>query len=163
MGVDDANLRAPDDTVVATLRLGSSVTILAPSGAPVEAIGRRNIWYEVRTESGEEGRLFGGLLTPFGGITALVHDEEDMRGWAVTFSPEGLPRLRIDMAEGSDEATSMDVAVTERFKGGRLEAGTTSWGDFETRFEVMLCRIDGGEAPACSTARIPVNIFSLSQ
>ena len=154
VGVDDANLRDDTGEVIARLRLGTKLQIVQAEGAPSIAIGRRNLWYTVEDpDSSIRGRLFGGLLTPFGG--SYLPDPtggELERGWAVSFSPEGRPRLRVDVAPGSDDAISLDINVTDRFEGGRMEASVVDWGDFETRFEVMLCRLDGGEAPSCSTA-----------
>ncbi|MCB9674494.1 MAG: SH3 domain-containing protein [Alphaproteobacteria bacterium] len=153
VGVDDANLRDPNgsDDVVAKLRLGSKVTVEEVLGEPVELIDRLNVWYRVKTEDGQVGRLFGGLLTPFGGKSYLSEGDEGERGWAVTFAPDGSPRVRIDEEPGSDESFTIDLEVTERFRGGRLEAEVQSWGDFVSEIQVTLCRLDGGEAPECSS------------
>lgn len=164
VGVDDANLRDADGSVLETLRLGSTVTIVAIDSAPVEAIDRMNVWYRVRLADGTEGRLFGGLLTPFGG-REFLEEVSGERGWAVTFAPDGRPRLRTDKAPGSDEAITLDLNPSDRFVGGRMTVSTRSWGDLEVRFDVMQCRLDGGAAPECSTAtaRIGADGSSLEQ
>lgn len=151
VGVDDANLRDAEGNVIDRLRLGTELYIVEAVSEPTVAIDRLNVWYTVTaTGSGSQGRLFGGLLTPFGGREHLGEDGE--RGWAVTFAPDGRPRLRIDKTPGSDEAVTLDLNPSDRFVGGRLEASPRSWGDFEMRLDVMQCRLDGGEAPECSTA-----------
>ena len=106
----------------------------------------------MRLEDGREGRLFGGLLTPHGGSTFFDESDSGPRGWGVTFSPAGQPRLRVDKTPGSDEAITLDLTPTERFTGGALTASLGDFGDYLSQVEVMLCRVDGGEAPACSTA-----------
>lgn len=153
VGVNGANVRDADgaEDVMTTLPLGTQVTIVAPMGEPVEVINRLNLWYRVRLEDGREGRLFGGLLTPFGG-SGFMRAAGEERRWAVTFSPEGKPRLRLDKTPGSDEAITLDLVPSERFKGGRLEAEIVEWGDYDARIQVLLCRLDGGDAPACSGA-----------
>jgi hypothetical protein len=158
VGVDDANLRDEAGNVIARLRLGTELRIVAPVSEPTVEIDRLNRWYTV-TETGTDvaGRLFGGLLTPYGGQDFFQESDEGMRGWAVTFSPEGRPRLRVDKAFGSDEALTLDLTPSERFTGGRMEARLEHWDDFTTRFEVMLCRLDGGEAPECETVTADLN------
>ncbi|MEZ4318759.1 MAG: SH3 domain-containing protein [Myxococcota bacterium] len=167
IGVDDANVRDPSgaDDVVATLPLGAKVTVVEALGEPVELIDRRNVWYRVRLEDGREGRIFGAILTPLGGRAWLSERDEGDRGWGLTFSPEGMPRLRVDEEPGSSEALTLDLAVTERFQGGRLEASTEGFGDFETHLQVSMCRLDGGEAPECSSAvvRLGDDLTSLEQ
>ncbi|MFT5679603.1 MAG: hypothetical protein ACI8RZ_000507 [Myxococcota bacterium] len=152
VGVDDANLRDADGSIIARLPLGTQLSIVEVVSEPTVAIDRLNVWYTVTTTGvSQEGRLFGGLLTPYGGREYLGEDGGE-RGWAVTFAPDGRPRLRIDKTPGSDEAVTLDLSPSDRFVGGSLKATAGVWGDFGTRFEVMQCRLDGGASPECSTA-----------
>ncbi len=153
-GVDDANLRPEPGSkeLVATLPLGSEVEIVASVGEPATVIGRRNLWYRIRAEVDDQpvqGVIFGSILTPYGGHEWLSEGDEQMRRWGVTFSPEGKPRLRVERFDG--EVATLDLEVTDRFAGGSLEAEAGGFGDFESQFTAQLCRLDGGEAPACSS------------
>lgn len=151
VGVDEANLRSAPSAeadVVTTLALAAEVTVVAV-GPEAVLIGRRNAWCEVRTSDGQQGWLFGAILTPLAGSSYFRASDEASRPWAVTFSPDFTPRLRV--GTGAD-ATSVDLVPTERFRGGRLQAQSTPHGDYEEEVQVAQCRLDGGEQPACSTA-----------
>ncbi|MCA9494009.1 MAG: SH3 domain-containing protein, partial [Myxococcales bacterium] len=153
VGVDDANLRATADTsseVVAVLPLASRVTVIESSGKPVELLDRRNEWVRVRTEEGVQGWVFGAILTPWAGEVEDQMSGEPQGTWAVTFAPDFRPRLRVQPT--GSPAVGLDLTVTERFRGGRLEAATEAYGDFDTRIRVTLCRVDHGDQPECASA-----------
>jgi hypothetical protein len=149
LGVDGANLRAEASTeskVLGLLSMGRRVTIEAIASPALTLIERQNRWYQVKTERGEQGFLFGALLTP-------VVLEENLDGdpgseWiAVTFSPNYVPRVRVmepSFDAKDDRVVALDLPMAAGGRGGRIRAEVlpgqkTAW----KVVHVELCGDDG--------------------
>ncbi len=135
VGVDGTNLRAEptvDSEVVTKLTLGTEVEVLGQASEPEEVVARRNVWYRIRARTGEEGHLFGALLSPLR-VTMPSAGGEDLVA-VVTFSPDFGPRVRA-WAPPEGTVYAVDARPPELFAGGGvLEAKPVPQG-----IEVELC------------------------
>ena len=78
---------------VARLQLAGKVTIIERSSAVSKSGDRADYWYEVSTETGARGFVFGAALTP-AGFVADLDDDGDVEGATVAWSPDYKVRVR---------------------------------------------------------------------
>lgn len=149
LGVDGANLREQPSTesaVAALLEFGSKVTVEGVASSTVELLGRQNRWYQVKTDQGKRGYLFGALLTPLLLTTDFDGDGLGER-LSVTFSPDFVPRVRVmepSFDEKDDRVVALDLPMFAGGRGGRLavellQGQQTPW----KVFHIELCADDG--------------------
>ena len=130
VAADATNLRSKPSIqgeVVDQLDLGVEVEILASAGDAVELIGRRNVWYQIRTRTGTEGFLFGAVLSPLR-VALEAPGRSEPYVAVVSFSPAFGPRVRLwDAPDGP--VFALDARPPETFAGGgTLRAEATSEG-----------------------------------
>lgn len=120
---DGANLRSQPNTkgeVVTKLRLGEELEVLGEAGEPEVLIGRRNVWYRVRSRVGAEGYLFGAIVSPVRVPTFRGDEVEQVA--VVSFSPTFGPRLRA-WSPPDGPVSALDAEPPERYaSGGTLSA-----------------------------------------
>lgn len=146
-GVDAVELRdEPHGTAVATLRLGTAVTVVDLVGEAEAVDGLNQHWVEIESDA-LRGVVHGSQLTPYGGDAFFETAGEG--AWGVVFGPDLTPRVSL---RAGDDTVTLDLRVTDRFQGGTLVAELSTWGDWDPMVTVTQCAAeDPAEGPRCAT------------
>ncbi len=122
----EVNLRAAASTdapVVRELDLGTPVTITAVLADGVEVGGREGRWYAVEVEgTGQQGSLFGGVLTPARLEADLDQDgEKELAVLTWGWDKNSVIRILEPNLSGADAVTQLDLGQTNDIEGPQVE------------------------------------------
>jgi hypothetical protein len=151
VGDDGIRLRdeADREKVLAELSHGERAVIMETLETATER-GHTNAWVRVQA-GGTKGVVFGADLTSIGG-TGIAETSGEVR-WTVTFSRDFDPVVRVTDEKGN--TSSHELKVTERFRGGTVQAEFSGYGDFEGRIDLTLCQVgDDIVKPRCATGSV---------
>ena len=122
----EGNLRAAASTdapVVTELDLGTPVIVQSVMSADVDVGGRTDRWYAIKAEdTGKQGVLFGGVLTPARLDVDLDQDgEAEVLVLTWGWDTHKVVRVREPALSGAGAVTQLDMGQTNDIEGPQVE------------------------------------------